>query len=369
MPTASLHLHPTTLACRVLNDETEVTRLADEWRVLQAESGRLPFTDYAWFDCWWQHIGKPAGKKLHVITGRVDGKLVAVLPLAVRSRMGFRILQNAGEETGHPCDMLLASPIYAEAMWKATRQSRGYDFAILRTVEAGSVCEKSLDGFAQKFNADTALYLKLTDYANSDAWLTSLSHNTRRNHLRRMRRLKETGNVTFTVTSKLDKPLIEEMLAQKKAWCESNGKRGIFDHAGWQGFFHGLLQHAAENGNFRLFRLAVDDKTLGYRAAIIHGGVLYSYVVSYSPTAASYSPGNIINVNSTIWAMEQGLREINLMQGETTSKLAFSNGSRDYHDWMFSPSLAGHAKANLYILYWTLQRSLMRGKAGKDSGD
>src|SRR5262249_41064647 len=115
-----------------------------EWQRLQEEAGQLPFTDYFFFDGWGEHIAKPAGRRLHIATAHLDGRLVAIWPLTVVHKKGFRILQPAGKETGFPCEFLSQSPLYAGALVELVRHSPHYDFAMLRHVDVESPLSSAL---------------------------------------------------------------------------------------------------------------------------------------------------------------------------------------------------------------------------------
>jgi CelD/BcsL family acetyltransferase involved in cellulose biosynthesis len=86
----------------ILTAEADVEALADEWRSLQAAAGRIPFTDYDWFDACWRHLGKPKGSTLHIVTGRVDRRLVAVLPLVVLHKKGYAFYRALAKRRGFP---------------------------------------------------------------------------------------------------------------------------------------------------------------------------------------------------------------------------------------------------------------------------
>jgi CelD/BcsL family acetyltransferase involved in cellulose biosynthesis len=187
----------------------------------------------------------------------------------------------------------------------------------------------------------------------------------RRSHARRLRRLEEKGPVELHVSTTAEPAFIDEMLRLKKAWCETQGKRGIFDHAGVNGFFHTLLKAGEAKGTLRFFRLTCGDKTIAYRAGFLYRDVFHSYLVSYDPAWAAHSPGNLMNIKAISWAIDNGAREFNLMQGENAQKLQFSNGTRLCADWTISASLAGRAQESLYVMYWSLQRSLLNGGTSK----
>jgi len=149
------------LDCTTITSYAEAKSLSDEWRALHERAGHSLFTDYDWFDIWWCTMGDTNGYSLHIITGRLDGKLVALLPLAVVCRKGFQILQSVGADVCFQCDMLCEEPGYATALWKVARQSPHYDFAHLRDVCPDASWKQALSSFALPCDNDKSYYLSI----------------------------------------------------------------------------------------------------------------------------------------------------------------------------------------------------------------
>src|SRR5580704_8231017 len=141
---------------KILTSEMQVAALADEWRQLQADVGRIPFTDYDFYDAWWRHFGKPQGKIPCVVVGRVNERLVAILPLCIWHTNHARILQTIGTDVYYLSDSLQKSPEQAKALWKTARQSRLYDFAIIEKTDPDSTCGQVLASFAKRVTVDKA---------------------------------------------------------------------------------------------------------------------------------------------------------------------------------------------------------------------
>ena len=118
------------LITHVVRSNDELETIADEWRHLYERASRGLFSDYDWFKIWWDCLaGADPSNRLHVVTGRRDGRLVSVLPLYVARRKGTRVLQSGGHKAFNCLDMLAELDSDARAVWKAAYDSPHYDFA------------------------------------------------------------------------------------------------------------------------------------------------------------------------------------------------------------------------------------------------
>ena len=74
-----------------IEDSTAFEGLREEWTALLAESPADGlFLTWEWLFTWWTHLG--ARRRLAILTVRSDGDLIAVAPLASRSRGLGRLL-------------------------------------------------------------------------------------------------------------------------------------------------------------------------------------------------------------------------------------------------------------------------------------
>jgi CelD/BcsL family acetyltransferase involved in cellulose biosynthesis len=343
----------------ILTVEADVESTADEWRSLQSAAGRVPFTDYDWFDVCWRHFGKPKGCTPHIVTGRVDQRLVAVLPLVVLHKKGLRILQGVGKEAWLPCDVLSENPGHVKILWEIVRQSRRYDFAHIQYVYSDSACGQALDSFARRRDIEKAPFLRFT-CSDSKAWLASLSKHRRTKNNRALRYLKEKGAVELQVhtTDALPDGLIDEMVRQKRAWCIKYGKRGLFDQPCVVEFFHQWMEAAWKQKQLFISCLQCANKTIAHRLGFIHREVAYSYLITYDPEWALYSPGNILNLLFISWAIEHGIKEISFMHGAGVHKDRYANDVRECIEYTFSASPVGRLKESLFFMSRVLWRGV-----------
>ena len=95
------------VAYGTIDDGAAFERLRGEWDdLVRAMRRPSPYLLHAWLETWWRHFG--SGRRLCVHTARVDGKLVAALPLCVEERGIVRTLQFIGADRSTLADLLVS---------------------------------------------------------------------------------------------------------------------------------------------------------------------------------------------------------------------------------------------------------------------
>jgi len=352
------------LTYEIIRDENRVQALADEWRELYTRAGRSPFSNYDIFMVWWQTIGKTDGDRtLYLVTGRIDGKLVAVLPLTVVRWKGLRIMQAAGYRAYNYCDMLAEDTNTAAQLWQAARKSPHYDFADIRDVYPHSFCDEALKSFARSRDLSDAFFLEFK-WPTGEDWIKSLSSHARGDYRRCMRHLEKNGSIQYEIYKEgpLPTAIIDSMVKQKIEWAQANKKPGLFYHPNVLAYFHQSLADAAARNNLFLAWLKSGDNVIAYNQGFIHDGIIHLPFWTFDPAFARYSPGKVMLFHSMCWAIDNGLKGLDLRQGGNQIKRTFANEKSQCAEFTFSGSLRGRLLECAYIAARSLFR-LMKGGA------
>jgi CelD/BcsL family acetyltransferase involved in cellulose biosynthesis len=268
--------------------------------------------------------------------------------------------------------MLLTDAAYAAPLWETVRKSGLYDFADIRTIDAGTPCGKALAAFATLRASESVFHLNVK-WPNGESWLASRPRNKRSEYKRRLRRLEEKGPIEYHIftTEAPPQSVAKEMVDYKVEWCRQNGKHGLFDlpdvgrHVGY------LLESTLRNGTLYFTWLTCGNTNIAYEMGVIYRNVLYVYIVSNDPAWSAFSPGNLLKTKTMGWAMDQGIREINTMQGSNQSKLQYTPEIKKCADYTFSTSLSGHVKETLFVAsrrLWQKMKKLKSQKPAQLSG-
>jgi len=347
------------LDCKIITSDTEVGALAAEWRALHAQAGSSVFTDYDWFAVWWRTVGNVQGRMLHIVTGRIGGRLVALLPLAVIRRRGLRILQAIGAEAFYYCDTLCEDPAQAHALWCMAKSSPHYDFAHIRDVCPDSTTEAVLSSLATLRDRSKTLSLRL-QWRTPAEWKATFSDNFRKNLAKAERQLAAKGTLAYTICEAMPIPqnIIESMVAHKTLWCEEHGLQGMFDQPAILSYYRQMAEHTAQQHTLALAWLACGDAIIACHILFKYKKTLHSYVLGTDAEWNKYSPGNLAHVHAIAWAIENGFELFDHMQGDFAYKFKFANQVRECREYTFSRTLRGFVGEKLFIHRRMAKRAL-----------
>jgi CelD/BcsL family acetyltransferase involved in cellulose biosynthesis len=341
---------------QTISSEEQAGALFDDWRALQLRVGRSLFTDPAFFAAWWDTHGRSSGRRLHVTIGRAQGRLVALAPLVVVRRFGFRFLEWAGANVFDYGDTLLDDHVGGEPLWRAIRNSRHYDVAFIRGVHAGLDCYNALTQFGYPAKRNTVYRVDMA-WASGEAWMAeALSRSSRQLLRRKQRQLQRQGEFGFRVHRSGPPPsaVLETLVQQKSAWASRRGERGLFDDPRRAA---SLLQRMAEIashlGSLHLSWLHCDEEILAVHLGFMHHNVLHYYMPSYDPKWSHFSPGSLLIVYLIKWCIENGISVLDFMRGDDPYKHAYANARTELTDFSFPGSprgrLAELAVRKLYL--------------------
>lgn len=338
------------LNCTILTTDSEVDAIADEWRKLYDAAATSPYSSYDWFHIWRRTTGSSYGRTLHIITGRKDGRLVAVLPLTILKRKGFRMLQAIGGEAFYQCDMVCEDPAYADELWKVARTSKHYDFAHIRDTAADSLCEKAMAKFAGQHHINRGPYLTIS-WKTPDEWRETLPNKLNKDLKRRQRRLEEKGPVTYNVykTWPLPEGVLETMVAHKTEWGKQTGLDGMFDQPEVLTFCKQFAQYLAGQGNLLISELKCGDTPIAHQFMMVYGKRILSYVIAVDYQWSAFSPGHLSYIHTISWAIENGFAEFDHQHGDMPHKYLFANNERECKEFIFSNSLFGKLGAFIFL--------------------
>ncbi|MER2519268.1 MAG: GNAT family N-acetyltransferase [Bdellovibrionales bacterium] len=341
----------------ILTTDSAIEALSAEWQELYARVGEESglFTDPDSFLIWWRTIGKDQ-RTPYVVTGRKEGRLIGVLPLAIARNHGLRILQAAGYKALSICEVLCETPDLVEGLWKAAKQGKGYHFADIRDVYADSANHAELSRIARRRDTSKAFSLDLSPWSDGEAWFRAIPRKMRYETERKLRKMKnEKGPISFkTYDGFADGPFPEaimgDLLRHKLNWCQSHDKDGLFSHPKACDFFRELARSAAQRGALNLGWLCCGESTIGYVLNFQRKGILSGYVTSYDPAWSSCSPGILTLIHAIKWAIDHGKKSYDLNQGDYQYKQKFSNAEKECAEFTFGANdPLGWLTENLYF--------------------
>ncbi|MGF7161316.1 CelD/BcsL family acetyltransferase involved in cellulose biosynthesis [Rhodoligotrophos appendicifer] len=297
--TRSIH-PPLQLSCHA-----DFDALGEAWRDLQARGLGTFYDTWEWCSAFLETIGRTAGIEARIIMGRrPSGEIAFLLPLAIVTRSHCRILTWATAPTLnygfglYDRGFLKQAGCDLQPWWPAIVKAVGPHDAVHLTALP-----------AEWLGTPHPLRLLFTSRSANDGYVTALtgdyetlhaahrSSGSRRAARKRDARLARTGTVRFGLPQRgaEEAAAIETLFAQHQQRMKEMGI-SCGDQAPERAFLRALAARSgAEGPRLALYRLSVDDESLGIACGGIHDGTFHALVLSMAGSRwRSFSPGDAV---------------------------------------------------------------------------
>jgi CelD/BcsL family acetyltransferase involved in cellulose biosynthesis len=328
---------------------TSLDGLGSSWdRLAIASSTAHPQYLLDWVQPWWCHVGSRVHSLccVQVVEG---GETAAIAPfMLVRRRIKgvvpWRELAWLASGPTDQSDILTgsdAAAMGAKVAEHLARNARRWDELRLQCVPADSKAVQSLlrelEGRVRCTVSTKPAPCYFIETADGDweRYLETTSKKFVRRDLPRIeRRLAELGRVEMRQRKDLT---VAEILGVVSgihgARQEELGRTSIFGDPSLSAFVVDALERFRARGILSVWCLYVDAQIAAYLIGFKTGGVFYAWNMAHNPDFGSASPGKVL------WARviracfeDDGIREFNMMRGDTDYKLKWTNTSRDLLD-------------------------------------
>jgi CelD/BcsL family acetyltransferase involved in cellulose biosynthesis len=290
---------PLQIETRVITDEPDFDRLADEWDALLDNSAqRVFFLRHAWTRAWWRHLA-PAGATLHIICCRdASGRLLGIAPL-YRRKLGILgipcvrelVLIGTGIEfkSSEYLDVIAHrghEKLVAEAITACLRKREDWDRVWMYQAPAESRTLPQLvaafHGHTWRESGETAPYVDTS--VSWEDYKRVLGRSMRRNVEYYARRLFKTRTCEFRrVDSRPEALAALTVLARlhQMRWRSAGLPGAIND------LVFSLLEDAVleefDAGRIRLWTLSIDGEVQGALLGFLDNGVLHYFQKGFNP--------------------------------------------------------------------------------------
>jgi len=155
--------------------------------------------------------------------------------------------------------------------------------------------------------------------ASWDAYLIGLSGKQRHEIRRKMRRLREEGDVSFQIVKEI--PAVEACMSEFYAmFTDSRADKAMFLDEDKKGYFSSLAEGLANNNLLRFGRLLLNEKPVASVFCFEHEGTIYLYNNGYYNEYSSLSIGSLSKVFSIKYGICKGLKRYSFLKGDEKYK-------------------------------------------------
>ena len=342
-PLAGLAVGHGMLAVGCIEDAAAFERLRSEWdELLAASEADCPFLTWEWLYTWWRHLS--GSRRLHLVTVRRGGRLLAIAPLAIRRGEPLRLLPfpvleflGSGVVGSDYLDLIIRRGEEEACLSALASHLSGSGFTLeLSQLRAGSMrvpgLARRLEGMGWR-PVEEAVgvcpYVELTGHG-WDSYLATLSPAHRYNFRRRLRNIHKRFEVRFEQAGDETqrRALLPQLMALHRERWNRVDVSGAFNTSALVAFHDEWSQLALQRGWLGLFLLSLD----GQPAAALYGfryqGVFYFYQSGFDPAFNRFSVGMLVLGLAIRNAIEAGMRECDLLHGDEEYKFKWSSGQR-----------------------------------------
>lgn len=318
-------VEPLTFA--TISDVEHFAAVRDDWDALVRSMPRpSPFLLNDWLSQWWRHYGDTGSPRVEVAV-RAD-RVVAALPLFVRSYAGVRVASFLGAHSSALADLLLASrePPSTGRMLAERAGASGFELADLFGLPANSRLAAAAPGALSLIERVEAPVLDIQP--SWDAVYREKTSSKQRNlHRRRRRQLAALGKLEISVARTPDELAHAlqdafELHARRRAGRPDGS--GFASPTGMR-FQHDAIRALAGIDVPRIVLLKLDGRSIAFHYYFALCGRMYVHRLAFDPAFARYSPGLVNTLDAIAAAAEEGLARVEFLGGAERYKLQLAD--------------------------------------------
>lgn len=313
----------------IVDGQQALSALAPEWNELCARaSARNCSQTFYWAQHAWSYLASQGDRwRLRLIVGRHDGRVVLIMPFAVRGRFIWRQADWLGVGLEYR-DVLVESgsqrASWVAAAWEFAKETLDVDLIWIPSVRAETPLMEVLRheaGVAER--RFPTRHLLMDQWPSWEAYFRDLRSRYRHDQRRHRRRLEERGKVSFEilVSASEVEETVHWMLAQKRDWLRRRGMSRDWQVSdGYERFVTALARDALASGELVVALIRLSGQILGAEISFLRGPHLELYLTAYDRDWKSFGPGLLVLDELIKWAFEKELSTIDFRTGDEPYK-------------------------------------------------
>lgn len=368
---------------RIVRTAEEFCGLRNDWDELHAAARGTIFQTFTWLWTWWKVYGNPR-LVLRIITVRIDGRLVAVLPLYFEhlglpglnlGRLRFiGVYETYGEYTVlvHPAHVHEAIRAIAGSV-SGCLDGPGTDLlSLFRFPSEGGpirelISELRALGLHARVVPEVIPRAMMELPSGWDEYLSSLSGNEREALRRKGRALEKKGAEVEVLTSPDREAFSDYARLHGESW-NPRGVTGYFSSSRFQEFLETVTMEMMATGNSRLYFLKKD----GRRFSAVHAFFLHDQCCFYlsgldrNHELALLSPGKVLLARVIRDAIEEGYSIFDFQGGDEEYKFRLGGKMTYFGKALFWRGGIGSARVVLFLGLQAVRQNIVRRFIDRD---
>lgn len=342
-----------------LKDQSDIVALEEDWARLDQENSSVGF-----FQSWvWSHNFLEYAKAIDgfdplVLTARHHGKLVAMLPLAIQSKTGRKILTGLTEPFQQYTEMLMAEghdPGKIFSQWLLLIRQCGADVIHLGQIRHDSNLFQAMDGnIPPSGEMDAAPYVDLSQWSDFSSYYYTVKSKTRKNIRNAHNRLGTTAPVSHEVYThgvQLGN-VIDKTFAWRQDWLKRSGLTSrAFSDDDFSRFVSRISSgEGAKCCGLETIAMSLmhGDNPIAEQWGFVHKDRYYAFISGWNPEYENISPGKLHLGQVVKACFERNLKAADFMIPSVPYKLTWAKETVPVQDHVLALSFRG----TLYTKLW-----------------
>ena len=334
------------LTVEEITNSKDFMKLAPAWNnLLSKSSADTIFLTWEWISNWWQVYEN--NKELYVLTLKDnENTLIGIAPLYIRKNKilkGFPVNEVRFLGTGED-----VSPDYLDFIIEQGREAEALD-AFLKHLELKNqwdvlnltdmlstscnisfLTEAAQNGKFTIRQSDCATCPYIALPSSWEEYVSTLSANTRYNVKRRIKNIERDFTVRYFVWEDfemLDDAMERLAHLHNKRW-EEKECRHSFSSNEYVLFHKAVAKDFAKQGWLHLSCLELNGEIVGMLYDYRYGDNISYYQAGFDPAFHKYSPGLVLRAYVIRRAIDEGIKEVDLLKGAYDFKYMWTGHDR-----------------------------------------
>ena len=345
--------------------------MRDEWdSLLEASASNCVFLTHEWLFTWWKHLAE--GRSLSILAARVKGRLVGILPLALRQPQYARMIPRSFEFLGSGVigsdylDAIVMPGCEEEAIrcFSESLSGAGVVLHLSQLRRESSIAARlgkhlQADGWhAADSQMNVCPFIDLHG-RSWESYLGTLSSNQRYNFNRRYRNLTKKHEVVFRNGA------LDVLINLHHQRWGSKGMSEAFQTDAIVEFHREFTGLAAARGWLRLLTLEIDNVAAAALYGLRYGNIFYFYQSGFDPAYNKHSVGLVLMGLSIKSAIEEGASEFDLLHGTEEYKFHWTKQTRKLGRLELYPRHAGGRVSRHAVVFNRAARRIAKRMLGR----
>lgn len=311
--------------------------VASDWRLLwQAQRGSI-FQSHEWISAWWDNFDDQRHHRLRIGLLWREERLIAVLPLAICHRKGFRFLEWAAivhSDYGGALKAAECSLSELRDLWNEIAASGGFDIFSITRIVPNSDAARLFDGVALSETHATRGERPEVSYrvGNGDGdgttWYNSLSKKMRKTYRHGYNVLERSGNLQSRRLAEDEplQPVLERLADLKQRSLQSRGLSSQLFSADMR-LLTAFVDVIRKLSKLHIFVLELDGSIAAISVNFEEHGTMMCWVTTFDAGITQTSPGLLLMIDYIKWSFDQGLVCVDFLSGGEAFKNRFATHS------------------------------------------